>query len=191
MSKQTHKEETCREWNQKANIFSSCKNKLSGNALFLVAAFFKGFFAMKIMGWHPDCQLQCPSQQAGSTSYGQAENTHHWPATVSMETTVSSPSWESVNSEWTWDDSYKLFPNLVISHFHAGMDIGLQVCWEWREDRVQKKKKKDSFYGLTFYCRAQSDAVRTVITGWFAAKWSWEPSHLVSLLHKAYNENRL
>lgn len=68
----------------------------------------------------------------GSTSYSRAENTHHWPATVSMETTASFPSWESVNSKWTWDDSYKLFPNLVIFHFHAAMDIGLQVCWEWR-----------------------------------------------------------
>lgn len=32
----------------------------------------------------------------------------------------------------TWDDSYKLFPNLVIFHFHAGMDIGSQVSWEWK-----------------------------------------------------------
>lgn len=70
----------------------------------------------------------------GSTSHGQAENTYHWPATVSMETTVSFPSWESINSDWTWDDSYKLFSNLVIFHFHAGMDIGLQVCREWREE---------------------------------------------------------
>lgn len=48
-------------------------------------------------------------------------------------------SWESINSEWTWDDSYKLFPNLVISHFHAVMDIGLQAWWECREDGLQKK----------------------------------------------------
>lgn len=70
----------------------------------------------------------------GSSSYGQAENTYHWPAAVSMETTVSFPSWESINSDWTWDDSYKLFSNLVIFHFHAGMDIGLQVCREWSEE---------------------------------------------------------
>lgn len=48
-----------------------------------------------------------------------------------METAVSFPSWGSVNRERTWDDSYKLFPNLVISHFHAGMDIGLQVRGGW------------------------------------------------------------
>lgn len=68
----------------------------------------------------------------GSVSYVQAANTHHWSATVSMETTASVPSWEGANSEWTWDDSHKLFPNLVIFHFHATMDIGLQVCRELR-----------------------------------------------------------
>lgn len=45
-----------------------------------------------------------------------------------------------LNSKWTWGHSYKLFPNLVISHFHAEMDIGLQVCWEWREEGLQKKR---------------------------------------------------
>lgn len=53
------------------------------------------------------------------------------------------PPEKSVNSEWTWDYSYKLFPNLVISHFHAGKDIGLQVCREWKDERWQKKKKFD------------------------------------------------
>lgn len=42
------------------------------------------------------------------------------------------PSRGSLNCEWKWDDSYKLFPNLVISYFHAEMDIGLQVSDEGR-----------------------------------------------------------
>lgn len=128
-------EKTCGERIQKANIFTLCINTPSGYALFLVPAFFFFFFFSRYENY--GLTLRLPTSMpisTGSTSYGQAENTHHWPATVSMETTVSFPPWESVNSEWTWDDSYKLFPNLVIFHFHAGMDIGLQVCREWREE---------------------------------------------------------
>lgn len=90
-------------------------------------------------------------------------NTHHWPAAVSMETTVVFLSWERVNSEWTWDYSYKLFPNLVISHFHAGMDIGLQVCWEWREDGLQSKQRSFIIWHLTGvhpWCSVSSTADR-------------------------------
>lgn len=67
----------------------------------------------------------------GSTSYGQTVNTLPWPESVSMETTVSLLSHERLNVERTWDDSYKLFPNLVIFYFNTAMNIGLQ--WQDRK----------------------------------------------------------
>lgn len=107
-----------------------------------------------------NCQIQCPSQQAARHTVRQ-KNAHHWPATVSMETTDLFYSWESVNSERTWDYSYKVFPNLVIFHFHAGMDIGLQECWEWREHVF----KVWHFTGVP-------GAVWTIICCWCAVKWT-------------------
>ena len=138
MSKQTHKEPS----KTKMQTSSPCAKLIS------LVMHFSCFLLFFFLLWNYGLTLQLPTSMpisTGSTSYGQAENTHHWPATVSMETTVSFPSWESVNSEWTWGDSYKLFPNLVISHFHAGMDIGLQVCWEWREERLPKKREREKF----------------------------------------------
>lgn len=74
------------------------KKTLSGNALFLDPAFSFFFFRDENYGLTLDCQLQCPSQQAARHTVRQ-KNTHHWPATVSMETTVSFPPWEAMNSE--------------------------------------------------------------------------------------------
>lgn len=65
-------------------------------------------------------------------------------ASVSMETTASLPSQESVNTERTRDDSYKLSLNLVISHFHAGMN-------NWITKKLEVGLER-SFYGLTFGC---------------------------------------
>ena len=67
---------------------------------FWILHFLSFFFGNENYGLTLDCQLQCPSQQAARHTVRQ-KNTHHWPATVSMETTVSFPSWETINSERT------------------------------------------------------------------------------------------
>lgn len=122
------------KYNQKANSFRLCKMS-------------KNNFLVMHFSWFPLSMLWKLWADTPTANFNTHLNKQHviWSgrkhsplASYSFhgDHSLLFPSWESVNSEWTWDDSYKLFPNLVISHFHAVMDIGLQVWWECREEEL-------------------------------------------------------
>lgn len=100
----------------------------------------------------------------GSVSYGQAAKTHHWPAAVSMETTVSVPSWEgAVNEHETIHINCSLILLFFISMPLWILDYKYAGSWG----------RRFSWFDISLECRC-------------AVKWD-----IVYSLYEAYKENTL